>query len=271
MRIYAILMLLVLAASAFASYSQAMASIIAFDKERVAYASNLSDFYALKDSVKGPQVNASENHYYLYGYVSNYRFYTDSLGGTVMYDKSVEDKNTWTVAPSEWQNAISGNRLYATNEFVANPDLTGVRGDMLYASRDYIASAAQAMLDSIIFARESIAPMPDTADKMSLDSALASDEALFESKIPLIQNCTDHASLIYYGSLMSNNIALSKPRVRKALAGAARFEAANLKSMLEAKKQGTPENIPDFSASFSGFNDYNTLQVVEAAVDKSGY
>ncbi|MFA5105857.1 MAG: hypothetical protein WC506_02760 [Candidatus Micrarchaeia archaeon] len=271
MRIYAILLLAMLATASFAAYSQAMASLVAFDNQRVSYANSLSEFYAIQNGVKNPQVNASMNRYYFYNIDSKYRFSTEKISGNTRYDDSVADQDTKIVPQGEWQNAISGSRLYATNSIAAGPDMASARGEMLYASRDYVAAAAQAMLDSITFAREGLAQMPDTTEKMQLDYDLAKYQQTFSSRIPLVKACIDPASMIYYAALTGNDIDSAKPAVRKALAAYARFEASNLKSVMEETRLGTPGNIPDFSDSFSGFNDYDTLNAVKAAVDGSGY
>ncbi len=272
MRIFAILTLAVLCASLFSSsYSSAMASIVSFDKERVAYTKQVDNFYSKLNSVKNPDISSSENHYYFYRTDSNYRFSTETLSGDVRYEDSVSDNGVKIIPQNTWESAITGSRQFVTNTIVANPNMAYDRGEMLYSSRDYVSSAAQAMLDSIIFAREGLASMPNTSDKMALDSDLAKDQELFKSRIPLIKNCTDPVSMIYYAAMMDNSIESSKPRVRKALAAYSRYEASNLKRMMEKNSMGRYENIPDFSNSFSDFNDYNTLSVVKEAMDKSGY
>lgn len=271
MRIYAILMLLVLAASAFASYTQAMTSIVAFDKERVAYASSVSAFYALKYGVKYPRVNASENTYYFYSFDSNYRFSTQQLGGVILYPNNSQEKNILTISPGDLQNALSGPWLHATNGFVAAPDMSVARGQMLYASRDYVASAAQAMLDSISYARSGLAQMPNSSDKMQLDYQLSQYEQTFASRVPQVRSCTNPATVVYYAALTANDIDSAKPLATRALAAYARFETAKLKQMMNGTMLGNPQALPDYSDPFAGFNDYHTFQTIKSVLNDSGY
>ncbi len=271
MRIYAILVLAVLAASAYATYSQAMSSLVAFDQQRVAYANNVTAFYALKNGVKSPQVNASENIYYFYSFDSKYKFSTQQLSATVLYPDSTLDKNTHTVSAGDLQNALSDSRLYATNSFVAEPDMSAARGEMLYASRDYVASAAQAMLDSIVFARGGLAQMPNSSDKMELDYELSKYQQTFSSRIAQVQNCIDPASMIYYAALTGNDVKNVKPVVTRALAAYARYETAKLKGMMEQARLGNPQALPDYQDPFAGFNDYNTFTTIKESVANSGY